>query len=389
MNRFSYLLTHLGLIIAASAAFSMSALFSSVKPVLLTQFMREVGYEAGLSGWMVAAPFIGISLAVIFVGTLIARYSYRQILSYTGLILVCCQLLNSQWFINPNVTLIFQLCSGICVGILMGVTSCFIARCTQASTLFGLVDMIGVLLMSLMVAGAGATTEQYGLPGGFVFSALLCTLYWACMYFYQPVLVAETRHTDKLPAFKLTLRPVLIITMGVLFVTFSGQGFAFMFTMASNLGMTYEQAGSSIGLILFLSAFACLAGGLCSARFGPEKSLLLAFIVCATGWAIAINSQSKIEFLCALFPAICALQFSFPILLSLAGKLDNDGRWAAIATPLLTSGFAWAAVMSGQVVELWGLDTLATTTVLGMLICIVLLGLITWAPFRGKLEPLI
>ncbi|WP_166422637.1 hypothetical protein [Paraglaciecola sp. 20A4] len=93
---------------------------------------------------------------------------------------------------------------------------------------------------------------------------------------------------------------------------------------------------------------------------------------------MAINSTSSNMFLMGLFPAICALQFSFPVLLSLAGTLDNQGKWAAVATPLLTSGFAWAAVLSGQVVEVWGLKALATTTQLGMLICVLLLGFSVW-----------
>ncbi|WP_339722761.1 MFS transporter [uncultured Paraglaciecola sp.] len=382
MARFSFLRPHLGLIIAGSAAFSMSTLFSSVKPVLLTQFMKEVGAQASLAGWIVATPFIGIALATLFVAKLLERYSYRLIITYAGAALVTCQALNSLFFVNSFSTLLLQLVSGISVGVLMGATSSFIARSNATGALFGLVDMIGVLLMSLMVAGASMTTEKYGVAGGFVFSALLCILFWLAMYVYKQETVTNISHQSagetEPKEFKLSLRPVIIIIMGVLFVTFSGQGFAFMFTVASNLGMTFEQSGNSIGLILFLSAFACLIGGMCSARFGPEKPLLVAFIVCALGWTTAINSQSQSLFLMGLFPAICALQFSFPVLLSLAGTLDNHGRWAAIATPLFTSGFAWAAIMSGQVVEIWGLSTLATTTQIGMLICIVLLGVSIW-----------
>lgn len=382
MGRFSFLLPHIGLIIAASAAFSMSTLFSSVKPVLLTQFMSEVGFKAGLAGWLVAAPFIGISLATFVVAKLLERYSYRRIISYAGLLLVACQIVNSLFFSYAVSTLLLQLLSGISVGVLMGVTSSFIARSNSAGTLFGLVDMIGVLLMSFMVAGASMATEKSGVSGGFMFSVILSAIFWLAMFVYRHKVTAGAENKQApdttYKAFEISLRPVLIIVMGVLFVTFSGQGFAFMFTIATNLGMTFEQSGNSIGLILFVSAFACLIGGMCSARFGPEKPLVFAFIVCAIGWTVAINSSSPNMFLIGLFPAICALQFSFPVLLSLAGTLDNQGRWAAVATPLLTSGFAWAAVLSGQVVEVWGLNALATSTQLGMLICVLLLGCSVW-----------
>ncbi|MEP1555040.1 MAG: MFS transporter [Paraglaciecola sp.] len=382
MSRFRYLLPHIGLIIAASAAFSMSTLFSSVKPVLLTQFMSEVGFKAGLAGWLVATPFIGISLATFMVATLLERYSYRQIISCSGVLLIVCQGLNSFLFSYAISTLLLQLLSGISVGVLMGLTSSFIARSNVAATLFGLVDMIGVLLMSVMVAGASSATDKYGVTGGFVFSVILSVVFWLAMYIYvhetQPNLTQDATPVTKIKPFKISARPIVIILMGVLFVTFSGQGFAFMFTIATNLGMTFEESGSRIGIILFLSAFACLIGGMCSARFGPEKPLFFAFIVCGAGWTLAVHSTSQTLFLLGLFPAICALQFSFPVLLSFAGTLDSEGRWAAVATPLLTSGFAWAAVMSGQVVEVWGLKALATATQLGMVTCILLLGLSVW-----------
>jgi hypothetical protein len=75
----------------------------------------------------------------------------------------------------------------------------------------------------------------------------------------------------------------------------------------------------------------------------------------------------------ALVPAIFSLQFNFPILLALSGSLDAEGRWAAIATPLLMSGFAWAAIVAGAIVSVGGIPALATATGLGLLICLLLL----------------
>ena len=130
-----------------------------------------------------------------------------------------------------------------------------------------------------------------------------------------------------------------MILMGMLFVSSSGLGFAFMFTIALNLGMEYASAGSFIGILLLVSALACQAGGWCSGRFGPLRPLAGAFVTCAAGWYVAINATSQMMFMIALVPAIFSLQFNFPILLALSGSLDKDGQWAAIATPLLTSGF--------------------------------------------------
>ena len=85
-------------------------------------------------------------------------------------------------------------------------------------------------------------------------------------------------------------------------------------------------------------------------------------------------------FMIALVPAIFSLQFNFPILLALSGSLDRYGQWAAIATPLLTSGFAWAAIAAGAIVDQWSIEALAVGTGVGLAVCLLLL-----IPSRPKL----
>jgi hypothetical protein len=74
-------------------------------------------------------------------------------------------------------------------------------------------------------------------------------------------------------------------------------------------------------------------------------------------------------------PAIYALQFAYRILLALAGSQDAHGRWAAIAAPINASGFAWAAIASGIIVERLGIQALAIATLTGMSLCTLLLML--------------
>ena len=139
-------------------------------------------------------------------------------------------------------------------------------------------------------------------------------------------------------------------------------------TMARDLGMSYERAGTQIGILLFLSAFACQLGGWASAKYGHSRPLAGAFVVCAIGWFVAINTPHP-----TIFLAVFSLQFNFPILLALAGSLDRHGQWAAIATPLLVSGFAWAAIVAGVIVDRWSVQALAVATAGGMTICLILL----------------
>ena len=98
---------------------------------------------------------------------------------------------------------------------------------------------------------------------------------------------------------------------------------------------------------------------------------------------MAGHTQSPIGFLFSLVPAIFALQFSFPILLALAGSLDDSGAWVGVAAPLITSGFAWAAIVAGVVVGWFGLTALGWATASGMAVCVSLL----WPATAGLASP--
>ena len=68
----------------------------------------------------------------------------------------------------------------------------------------------------------------------------------------------------------------------------------------------------------------------------------------------------------------------------LPGSFDAEGRLAAIAAPLICSGFAWAAILAGVVVGRWGLTTLPIVTEIGMLVCAALLFAGTSKPRLAK-----
>ena len=375
-----FLFRYLALAVAGSAAYSMSTLFSAMKPVLLTRLVEQADYSERLAGLAVAMPFVGIALAAFAVHSVIERLSYRQIVMVFGALLAAAELASVWLFPHALALLGVQLAGGLSVGILMGATSREIARSSSPARLFGFVDMMAVLLMSAMVFGVGLSVEWEGLRGGYGFAAAVAAALTLAMLLRRARAAdddvpARPSSGERATAIKLTLKPLAVVGMGVVFVTFSGLGFAFMFTLARDLGMSYDDAGWWIGVLLFFSAFACQAGGWASARYGPRRPLGLAFVVCAVGWYLAVNATSVPVFFAGLVPAIFALQFNFPVLLSLAGTLDNDGQWAGIASPLLTSGFAWAAIVAGQLVGVWGLAALAIGTICGMLVCLGLLWL--------------
>ncbi len=362
-----------GLLIAGASAYSMSTLFSAMKPVLLTRFVEQVGFSESLAGLVVAMPFVGIAAASILLKYLFSHMSVRRLSIVFGVVLVVSEFLSAFFFHNPDIVLVTQLAGGIAVGTLMDATSRVIATTTLPDEIFGFVDMMAVFLMSFMIAGVGVSVGLYGLQGGYLFATGMALLFTILMLQYREP--GGTRNDEDHPVapLKITIRPVAVILMGMLFVSSSGLGFAFMFTIALSLGMEYASAGSFIGILLLVSALACQAGGWCSGRFGPLRPLAGAFVTCAVGWYVAINATSQMMFMIALVPAIFSLQFNFPILLALSGSLDKDGQWAAIATPLLTSGFAWAAIAAGAIVNQWDVDALAIATAIGMGICLLLL----------------
>ena len=377
-----------GLVIAGSAAFSMSTLFSAMKPVLLTRFVEQAGYSQSLAGLTVAMPFVGGVFSAFVMHLILQRLNYKQaaILFCAGLVI--CELINGFAFTNPMIVLPCQFISGFSVGALMGVTSRLISQTHDPDRIFGVVDMMCVLLMSFFIAGIGAAVEIKGLAGGFQSALAIAIALSALMFAYRPKSSASLG-AESIGKIVLSWRPVTIILMGIFFITFSGLGFTYMFTMARNLGFTYESAGSQIGVILFFSAFACVAGGWASAKFGPAWPLTGAFVSCAIGWWIAIHTMNPLIYLAALVPAVYALQFACPILLALAGAQDKEGHWAAVAAPLVTSGFAWAAIFSGMIVDVWGVHALSTVTLFGMMLCGLMLWTVTRRPTALPAEPVL
>ena len=273
---------YIPLLIAGSAAFSMSTLFSAMKPVLLTRFVEQAGYSQSLAGLTVAMPFVGGVFSAFVMPMILSRLSYRQAALLFSGALVLCELINSLAFQSPLAVLPCQFIGGFSVGALLGVTSRAISQTHEPDRIFGFVDTMCVLMMSFFMAGIGAAVEANGLAGGFQSALAIAIALSALMFAYRPnsggAMGAET--AGKI---ELSWRPVTIILMGILFITFSGLGFTYMFTMARNLGFTYESAGSQIGVILFFSAFACAVGGWASAKFGPVWPLAGCFVSCP--WA--------------------------------------------------------------------------------------------------------
>lgn len=347
-----------------------------MKPILLTRYVEQIGLSEGLAGLLVALPFAGIACASLLMRGWLLRAPYRQIAMVCGGLLIALELLSAFTFSYLSVVMPAQFLSGICVGLLMGTTSRYVSVTRERDQLFGFVDMTAVLLMSFMVYLVGASVASAGIWGGYLAAAIISTLFFAALFVFRPADQKATSDSEQsTAALEFAVRPVAIVAMGVLFVTFSGLGFAFMFTMAADLGMDYESAGRNIGILLFVSAFACQIGGWASAKFGPERPLACAFVTCAAGWYMAVFTDDPIIFMAALVPAIFSLQFCFPILLSFSGSLDTEGRWAGIASPLITSGFAWAAIVAGQVVNYAGIQALAAVTTIGMLLCLGLLAI--------------
>lgn len=368
--------SHLGLIIAGAAAYSMSTLFSAMKPVLLTRFVEEVAFSESLSGLIVAMPFVGIAIASLAVKPVTHHISTTVVFACFGLTLVLSEVASMYFFHKPIAILAMQFIGGLAVGILMGATSQLIAISRRPDEIFGFVDMTAVFLMSFMIAAIGKAVGHGGLYTGYMVAGGIATLLALLLFAYRSSKSETDSRLKEVRALEFSVKNVAVVVMGVLFVTCSGLGFAFMFTMAQNLGFSYEKAGSQIGVLLLVSAGACQLGGWSSARFGPLRPLGCAFVTCALGWYLAVNATNTTMYIIALVPAIFSLQFNFPILLALSGSLDKSGQWAGVATPLLTSGFAWAAIAAGIIVQTWGLNALGIATGLGMVLCLGLLVLI-------------
>jgi predicted MFS family arabinose efflux permease len=365
----------LPLVVAGSAAFCTSTMFSAMKPLLITRFVEQAGYSPSLAGLAAAMPFVGGVFSTLMLQAILRRLGNGAALVWAALGLALVELGNALWFGLPAMLLAGQFAAGLCGGVLMGLVSGRIAVSALPEQTFGVVDFVGVLLMSFMIALVGMAIAWDGLRGAFLAAALLSAGFALVVMLArkgEPMAATMPQPAPDEPL-RIDWRAATIVAMGVTFVTFSGLGFAFMVTAARELGFGYEEASSRIGVILFFSASGCLAGGWCAARFGARPCLLAAFALCALGWYVAFTTPSQSLFLLALGPAIFALQFCFPVLLALAGSHGKDGRLAAIAAPIIVSGFAWASIAAGALVDLWGLGALPVWTAIGMALCAAML----------------
>ena len=96
------------LLLAGASAFSMSTLFSAMKPVLLTRYVEQAGFSESLAGLVVAMPFVGIALSSLLLNKLLGLMP----LLYEGS--------NQAEFLKPTVvTLVFGLAFGMVLVLLV------------------------------------------------------------------------------------------------------------------------------------------------------------------------------------------------------------------------------------------------------------------------------
>ena len=67
------------LLLAGAAAWSISTLFSAMKPVLITRYGQELGTPAAWAALVAAVPFLGIAAASPLFGALRIRASVRTL----------------------------------------------------------------------------------------------------------------------------------------------------------------------------------------------------------------------------------------------------------------------------------------------------------------------
>lgn len=380
----------LRLLAAGSAALSISTLFSSMKPVLISGLVEQGGYAMPVAGLCAAMPFIG-GVASSLLMPRPGSAPTDRLLRRLSTALPVLELGNALWFSSSAALLASQFAIGLCAGIILGLVSRLIACAERSAQTFGLADGVGVLLMSVMLTAVGSAVGRMGLSGGFLVAAAFCLIFALVLHAVLRSGTAGSKSAPPPASFTATPRPwraVTIIAMGVAFVTCSGFGFAFMVTVARQLGMGYQAASSGIGMVLLLSAGGCFLGGWVATRVMPGWPLLGAFMLCGAGWHVALHAQDRATFFLGLVPAVFALQFCFPILLSLTASLDNDGRMAAIGAPLIVSGFAWAAMAAGLIVQFCGIGGLSLATDMGMMLCGGLLVIGTGLTPRGGERPL-
>lgn len=374
------------IIIGGSAAFTLSTLASAMKPVLLIRLIQQAGFNEVMAGLAVGAPFIGMAVASVLVNPLLRVMTSRQLVLLSAIIGVAAHLISASMFQQAAVVFVAQLFSGLAVGVFLGLSSIVIGRQKRADLMFGVVDTVAVFLMSLLIASTAYAVSQLGVSGGYLYAALitalLVPLLWVLIQQHMDIDAIEEQAGEV--QLSNVLRGCAVLLMGTIFITSTGLGFAFAFNIAAELDIEFIDFGGTLGLAALFAALGPVVGGFSAVRWGRRKPLLFGIVFATVSWSAFILAPSREIFLFAIFPAMFFMNVCIPMLLGAAAELDGSGAWSAIAAPLYVAGFALSPIIGGFVVSALDLDALATATIIGGIMCVLLQFALNRRPIRHE-----
>jgi predicted MFS family arabinose efflux permease len=369
------------LIVATTAAWSLSLLSYYAQPQLLGPIMSdfELGEEA--VGWLFALENAALALTILAAAGLLARRSRAQVAIAGGLI--ACAANAASPFANSFEMLLFtRFLVGTGSGLIGAAGTASAASMRNPVRVFAIVQVTSSVVWNVEPSAIPFATVPFSSDGGFFLLAGASVALTPLFLWLQPPRRAPEAKPSLLSA---PNRVLALIAMAALFTFEVGQGG--VWTFVAQIGEHIGLDEHTVGRTMTVTGMAGLFGGVLAAwlggRFGTTGPIAIGIglnVLAACGLALTEDSN---VYAFSLWLWSAAYTFAVPYLMGALVAMDDLGRWVVASDGVWTLGDAVGPGFAGMLVERGGYVPLGGLSLVTGLLCVfVMIGVVR--RFEGK-----
>ena len=347
-------------------AFLVGNLSQALAPIIVQALKNHMALVASKAGYLVSVEFAGIALTALIVAPFIDKLPKRRIAVVGCLLAVMAHIISSQ---GPSYALLLfvRFFAGLFAGAALAAGGAVIAGAAAPDRMFALVKTFNAMIMAIMVWLAGYAVKGYGVGGGYGVLALLtlCTLPLLCCF---PNTVKEKQADNKkirLPHFILGCLTIFAILNWIMVVS---APWAYLAIMGETAGLAVEQVSGILGAGFIFGMLGGLLAAWLNLRFGRIVPVVIGVLVNGGTWFLICTVPDPFVYTISVLLNNISYFFAVAYLLGTAARLDQEGRWASIASTSFLGAIAVAPALGGLIIDNWNTMALGGFTFAGELL---------------------
>jgi predicted MFS family arabinose efflux permease len=369
------------LIVATTAAWSLSLLSYYAQPQLLGPIMSdfELGEEA--VGWLFSLENAALALTILAAASPLARRSRAQ-MAIAGGLLACAANAASPFATSYEMLLVTRFLVGTGSGLIGAAGTASAASTRNPVRVFAIVQVTSSVIHNFEPSAIPFATVPFSSNGGFFLLAGASLAIAPLFIWLQPPRKAREAKLNLLSA---PNRSLALVAMAALFTFEVGQGG--VWTFVAQIGEHIGLDEHTVGRTMTVTGMAGLFGGVVAAwlggRFGTTVPIAIGIglnVLAACG--IALSEDSNL-YAFSLWLWTAAYTFAVPYLMGALASMDDLGRWVVASDGVWTLGDAVGPGVAGMLVERGGYLPLAGLSLVTGILCVfVMIGVVR--RFEGK-----